>query len=231
MFSWNEASAWDKLGAIGRSPIAKSTIFLPIISYAIIYSDLGSPFWDDRASRPSLQVITPDNWFRTECIDAQSCIYALLETDVRLAILYFALNLFLFASIVFLLCPGVVKLYSTDADYFQQRGPIFSTDRFEGFVEELRPQSQRNKTNVAVPDGELMILSSQLTQYDSCDSQEHDRKERFLAAFMTSKYAFSRYEKPKTRGLILAMYGTSFVLTTATSLDGTVRVISKLIIS
>ena len=115
---------WYQLRSIGRSPIARMTILMPVIGYFILFGDFTSDLFSIVGDRLGLN--------QEEAVDfSVSSVYWI----------YFGLLLFSFSTILYnIFCPDLIKDFTNRYEFFTRESDVMTSGRVIAIVKELKDQ-------------------------------------------------------------------------------------------
>ena len=119
---------WYNLRGLGRSPISRMTILIPVIGILILFSNAVNEFIS--VSAEFLKIETD----KAKQISRQNALF-----------LYFGLLIFSVNTLIYnVFCPSVVKEFSTEYEHYDSELRLITEDRASRLQKELNTKFQAN---------------------------------------------------------------------------------------
>lgn len=113
------STLWSGLRTIGNSSAIKSTIFIPVLGYAILFN---ANFVEYIELSPTY---TSNSYFLSLYVEPEHV--AKLETSYKLYFIYFGLCFMALGSILYIsLCPSAIKKYKNGGEYYRNEHEVLS---------------------------------------------------------------------------------------------------------
>lgn len=194
-----ECPTWYDLRGLGRSPISRTTILIPVFGSIILFSTAVNDFISLSAAFLELD---PE---RAAQISRRSSFF-----------LYFGLLIFSVSTLAYnALCPVVVKEFQTEYDYYEAEANIITKERATTLQRELNSTYQANLSfhfELAAGDQEA---ARAMGFQDRTTSESREfwlrAKSQPVADLLQKHYNLENKSKIKTRRTIYGGYLVAFV--------------------
>lgn len=190
---------WYGLRGLGRSPISRLTILIPIFGSFILFS---SAVNDLVSLSAEFMGMDPDE--------------AISISRRNSFFLYFGLIIFSLSTLAYnSLCPTIVKEFSTEYDYFEAEMQIITQNRAQGFQDELNKNFQADLTydfNMATDDAQAARALG-FQNNTTAESREFwlRAKSQPVADLLQTHYSLENSSRLGLRRTILGAYLVAFV--------------------
>lgn len=113
---------WYQLRSVGRSPISRMTVLMPVIGYFILFGDFTSSLFSIVGQRIGLADTEAEEF-----------------TVNSLHFIYFGVLSFSISTIVYnIFCPDVIKIFSNRYEFFSQELAVITMERAKAINLELK---------------------------------------------------------------------------------------------
>lgn len=199
---------WTGLRGLGNSAAVKATVFIPVIGYLILFND-------------AMRGAIADSRLDLGCGSGGQL--RMLDTEVRLYILYYGMTCLAIGSLLFRACPPIVRDNATDAEYVLRIQGLYSDQRIPSFLDELHALYQWLKSHRHyVPAGETELLAKALMEVK--DKSVAEIRSHHLPDLLTSYFSIENHLKPRWRIATALFFCLGFGLLAVPALDMFLRV-------
>ena len=189
---------WYDLRGLGRSPISRMTILIPVFGSIILFSTAFNDFIS-----LSADFLGMDQELAAQ-ISRRNSFF-----------LYFGLLIFSISTLAYnALCPMVVKEFQTDYDYYEAESNIITKDRAKKLQDRLNTDFGANLTFSFDLTAENQQAARALGFQDNTTSDNREfwlrAKSQPVADLLQQHYSIENKSKIKTRRAIYGAYLVSF---------------------
>lgn len=215
-FSIPNCPTWYDLRGLGRSPISRMTILIPVFGSLILFSTAVNDFISLSADflgvdqEVAAQISRRNSFF-----------------------LYFGLLIFSISTLAYnALCPVVVKEFQTEYDYYEAESNIVTKDRADTLQNRLNEDFAANLAFNFELTAENHQAARAIGFLDNTTSENREfwlrAKSQLVSDLLQKHYAIENTSKIKTRRAIYGAYLVSFVFIAVPSATTLLRVLLAL---
>lgn len=204
-----DCPTWYDLRGLGRSPISRMTILIPVFGSLILFSTAANDFINLSADFLGMEQEDAAQISRRNSL-----------------FLYFGLLIFSVSTLAYnALCPMVIKEFKTEYDYYEAESKIITKDRAKRLQEHLNRDFEADLGFDFDLTAENQTAARALGFQDNTTSENREfwlrAKSQPVADLFQAHYTIENISKIKTRRAIYGAYLVSFgfiAVPTATTL-------------